>query len=229
MTLLRKGPAAPAKKKRQNAHRGNDRSALGDTADRIVSAATRLFADKGYDGTSVKDICDAAGVNIAAINYHFVSKDNLCRHIIQQFAAENLDSARKTLQTSRNADDFKVRLEIFLRQTIETMIKQKDIVRLIQQELDKPESRCSNLLRDTFTKHTQTLAEFFDQARKDGIGASDVEPLVAASFLMSHIAQQTRSDGVFRKAAGYALSDEKYRNRWVEQTIRIFTGGIIAK
>ena len=215
--------------KRQKTPRADHRSVQGDTAGRIVSAATRLFADKGYDGTSVKDICDAAGVNIAAINYHFVSKDNLCRHIIEQFAAENLDSARRTLQASRTADDFKVRLEVFLRQTIETMIRQKDIVRLIQQELDKPESRCSNLLRDTFVKHTQTLTEFFDQARKNGIGSPEVEPPFAASFLMSHIAQQTRIDGVFRKAAGYSLSDEKYRTRWIQQTIRLLTGGLLVK
>lgn len=224
---LRKYVSDSDRKKRRKAPQGEDNFDQGDTAERILSAAARLFADRGYDGTSVKDICESAGVNIAAINYHFESKDNLCRRIIELFSAERLDSARRTLQAPGSAEDFKVRLEIFLGQTIEAMIKQKDIVRLIQQEMEKPDSRCSAMLRGTFMKHAQTLVEFFDHARISGIGAADVDPHFAASFLMSHIAQQTRSDGIFRKSAGHSLSDEKYRGRWVQQTVRILTGGVL--
>lgn len=226
---LRKRASAPDKKKKQAVSLGQKTPAPGDTAERIVSTATRLFADKGYDGTSVKDISDAAGVNIAAINYHFVSKDNLCRHIIEQFGTERLDLARRTLQVPRNTDDFKVRLEIFLRQTLEAMIRQTDLVRLIQQELDKSESRCSDVFRNTFQQHAQTLVEFFDHARKSGIVAADVEPFFAAAFLMSHIVHQTRSDRVLKRFSGFSLSDEKYRNRWIQQTLRIFTDGILVQ
>jgi AcrR family transcriptional regulator len=226
---LRKSAAVAGAKKKQAPSLEGTLSARNVTADRIVAAATRLFADKGFDGTSVKDISDTAGVNIAAINYHFGTKDSLCRHIIDQFGSERLDLARKTLQAPRNADDFKVRLEIFLRQTLEAMIRQTDIVRLVQQELDKPDSRCSVLFRNTFMKHTQTLVEFFEHARKNGIVAADVEPFSASAFLMSHIFHQTRNDAVLKKFSGHSLSDEKYRNRWILQTLRIFTDGVIAK
>ncbi|MDX1982511.1 MAG: TetR family transcriptional regulator [Bryobacteraceae bacterium] len=48
-----------------------------DTKDRILDAAEKLFANHGYDATSVRAIATAAGVNLAAINYHFQSKDAL--------------------------------------------------------------------------------------------------------------------------------------------------------
>ncbi len=200
-----------------------------DTVGRILSTATRLFADKGYDGTSVKDICDAAGVNIAAIHYHFGSKENLYVHIIQQFAAERLDFARRTLQEPHNIDDFKVRLEIFLRQTIETMIRQKDIVRLIQRDVEMSGSRSKAMYLNTLQKHASKLLEFFDQAKKKGIMAADVNPLAAAGFLMSNIVHQTRNDKLVKKFTGYSLTDENYRHQWIQQTLRIFIGGIIAK
>ena len=41
------------------------------TRDAIIKAAVVLFADKGFEGTSVRDIVTKAGVNQAAINYHF--------------------------------------------------------------------------------------------------------------------------------------------------------------
>jgi AcrR family transcriptional regulator len=47
----------------------------------IVRVATSLFAAKGIDGTSMRDIADGAGVREAAIYRHFASKDDLAREI----------------------------------------------------------------------------------------------------------------------------------------------------
>lgn len=201
----------------------------GDTAGRIVSAATRLFASRGYDGTSTKEICEAAGVNIAAIHYHFGSKESLYRHIIEQFAAERLDFARKTLQPPQNIDDFKVRLEIFLRQTLETMLRQKDILRLIQRDVEMSNPKSKEMYLNTLLKHAGKLMNFFDLARKKGIVAADVKPFSAAGFLMSNIIHQTRNDKMVKEFSGYSLSDEKYRNDWIQQTLRIFIDGVVAR
>ena len=49
------------------------------TRERIMKAAERLFAERGYDGTSVRAIVAKARVNQAAINYHFDGKEGLYR------------------------------------------------------------------------------------------------------------------------------------------------------
>ncbi len=48
-----------------------------DTKDKIVSVASELFATRGYDGTSIREIAKTADVNLAAVNYHFTSKQSL--------------------------------------------------------------------------------------------------------------------------------------------------------
>ena len=53
------------------------------TRDRILKAAERLFADRGYDETSIRAIVAKARVNQAAINYHFGGKDGLYREILR--------------------------------------------------------------------------------------------------------------------------------------------------
>jgi AcrR family transcriptional regulator len=45
------------------------------TRERILRAAERLFAERGYDATSIRAIVAKARVNQAAVNYHFAGKD----------------------------------------------------------------------------------------------------------------------------------------------------------
>src|SRR4051812_47309901 len=50
---------------------------INEKQEQIMDAAERLFADKGFAGTSVRDIAEAAGVNLAMISYYFGSKEKL--------------------------------------------------------------------------------------------------------------------------------------------------------
>jgi len=206
-----------------------DRPSREDTANRIVSAATKLFATRGYDGTSTKVICREADANIAAIHYHFGSKENLYRHIIEQFAAERLESARRTLQTPLNADDLKVRLEIFLRQVLEALLKQPEVAILIQRGIEMSDLMSEDVFRNTILKLFENLVDFLTRAKKKGLLATDVDPFFAAGFLRSQFLHQTRYDSVMRKYYSNTLEDDKYRTRWIQQTIRIFLDGTLEK
>src|SRR4249920_4002808 len=53
------------------------------TREAIIKAAVHLFAEKGFDGTSVRDIVTKARVNQAAINYHFKGKDGLYLEVLK--------------------------------------------------------------------------------------------------------------------------------------------------
>ncbi len=54
-----------------------------NTRDAIVKTAVRLFAEKGFEGTSVREIVAKARVNQAAINYHFKGKDGLYLEVLK--------------------------------------------------------------------------------------------------------------------------------------------------
>lgn len=53
------------------------------TKSKILNVAKHLFAIKGIDGTSIRDISEVAKVNVAAIHYHFQSKENLYHQVIR--------------------------------------------------------------------------------------------------------------------------------------------------
>src|SRR5512147_2435975 len=54
----------------------------GDTRAAILAAARRVFAVRGLDGTSVREVAEAAKVNNAMIYYHFKDKDDLYRSVL---------------------------------------------------------------------------------------------------------------------------------------------------
>jgi AcrR family transcriptional regulator len=53
----------------------------------IIDAAVELFAEKGFEGTSIRDIATKANVNVAMINYYFGSKEKLFECMVEQKAA----------------------------------------------------------------------------------------------------------------------------------------------
>ncbi len=57
-----------------------------DKREMIMEAAIQLFAVKGFEGTSIREIANLAGVNLAMINYYFGSKEKLFEYMVEQKA-----------------------------------------------------------------------------------------------------------------------------------------------
>lgn len=64
--------------------KAKDLKPVADTRERILDAAERLFMEHGYDGTSMRMITGEAGVNLAAVNYHFGSKEVLMQEVFRR-------------------------------------------------------------------------------------------------------------------------------------------------
>lgn len=61
--------------------------AQSETVERILDAAEQLFAERGFAETSLRLITSKAGVNLAAVNYHFGSKKALIQAVFSRFLA----------------------------------------------------------------------------------------------------------------------------------------------
>jgi AcrR family transcriptional regulator len=58
------------------------------TKNKILNAAEQSFADKGFNGTSLREITSKAEVNLAAVNYHFGSKKELIKAVMSRYMNE---------------------------------------------------------------------------------------------------------------------------------------------
>jgi len=84
--LPKSGTAAPPK----DAVPANTLAGQGDTRSRIVAAAVALFAEQGYDATSVNQVVARAGVAKGALYHHFQSKDDLLYEVYRELVDRQL-------------------------------------------------------------------------------------------------------------------------------------------
>lgn len=73
--------------------------ANGETVERILRAATVLFAERGFAETSLRTITGMADVNLAAVNYHFGTKKSLIQAVFAQFLTPFCEELERRLDT----------------------------------------------------------------------------------------------------------------------------------
>ena len=97
--------------------------AQSDTVKRILDAAEQLFAEKGFAETSLRLITSKAGVNLAAVNYHFGSKKALIQAVFVRFLDPFVSSLEKELDLRESRDkgappSLEVLLEMLVQQAL---------------------------------------------------------------------------------------------------------------
>ncbi len=100
----------PKGAKRVSQHTGRLPRADGDsTRAQIIETAGQLFADLGYGGTTSKLICEKCGCNLAAVNYHFGSRDGLYSSVLIE-SHRRLIGLNTMLDISNSSDDSRTKL-----------------------------------------------------------------------------------------------------------------------
>lgn len=135
----------------------------GPTRERLLETAERLFAEKGFDATSVRAITAEAGCNLAAVNYHFGGKDQLYEEIFRRrlgtIRAQRLAIIRGVVSEGRAS------LEILLREFATTFLEPfmeaadgQMWQRLLWREMVEPHLRSGMFAEEIITPVHEALA-----------------------------------------------------------------------
>ena len=101
------------------------------TATSLTRAATRLFADHGFDGASVRAITRAAQANLGAVTYHFGTKRGLYEAVLEQATTPLVDAA---LHAAAQPGTPGQRVAAVVRAYFEILAGNPDIARLMMQD-----------------------------------------------------------------------------------------------
>src|ERR1700682_3996592 len=88
--------------------RSREAAASDRTREKLLEVAGKVFAERGYQAATIREICVRAGANVAAVNYHFGDKLGLYTEILQQSVrAAQIEAIQNALdKTARPAGIF---------------------------------------------------------------------------------------------------------------------------
>src|SRR6516165_2903265 len=135
-----------------------------DTQQRLLHTAGEIFADKGFEGTTVRKICKAAKVNIAAVNYYFRDKERLYIEAVKYACRE--DNERVPLPDWPPGVAAETRLRDFIRTVADRMLgnhHQRWQTQLILREMAHPTAACTEWVQEQIRPTAKVLGEILKE------------------------------------------------------------------
>ena len=159
------------------------------TKDRILDAAESLFMEHGFEATSLRAITAAAGVNLASVNYHFGSKEELFQAVLtrrldpmNQERARSPDAARARSRTARRCACERILSAMFvpaLKLARDPERGGKNFLRLLGRAYADPAPFIRQFLAEQYAHDDRALQ---GGVRKGAPGAAEEGALVAPAF-----------------------------------------------
>ncbi|WP_051361456.1 TetR/AcrR family transcriptional regulator [Desulfuromonas sp. TF] len=156
---------------------------LPDTKQRLLDAAERLFADEGFHNTSLRAITGRANVNLAAVNYHFGSKEALLDAVIERRLSplnavrrENLEAVRGKARDAGRRPKTEETLRAFVEPTLrfrESGPGAEAFITLLGRILAEPDAS----LRELFIRRIKPLFLLLFQILRESLPQLDERTL----------------------------------------------------
>lgn len=158
------------------------------TKEKIIQASIELFATKGYDATSVKNICDLAGANICSVNYHFKNKENLFAIIIEESLNKYLQSNDKILNTEINSiEEFNVVQRMFCKSLIDIANENWKFLSVFFNNSNHIRSQTKIALEPMIKKLLKQYSDFITKHQNLNIISKEIDPELTAEIIYDSI------------------------------------------
>ena len=183
----------------------------------ILTQATRLFAEQGYDGTSVQEIADAVGIRKPSLLYHFKSKDELRRQVLAHMLAHWNAVLPGLLLRASTEERFDATMEA----PTEFFVADPDRARLFLREtLDRPESMQA-MLTEFVKPWVDLLGAQLERAKSQGLVQPDVDPQAYAVEVITMAVGGTAVIDTLREILPGDPARGSTRSRHARELIRI--------
>ena len=195
------------------------------TKDRILGAAEELFAQYGFTGTSLRQVTSLADVNIAAVNYHFGSKENLVNEVFRrrmdEMSANRLTALKAALE--KHPGELEPILAAFVEPAL-AMAQDRHgggaFVRVVARAYAEKNDNLRKFLSDHYG---HVLREFAKAIATAVPGLSKEELYWRLDFLAGALTYAMADFGLIKRPSG--VSETAHRERAARELIRFSAAG----
>lgn len=183
----------------------------------IMEAAEKLFAAKGFEGSSVRDIADAAGVNLAMISYYFGSKEKMMEALFE-YRGNFMKLKLENLLADESITPWE-KIQAVVDQYLERLLNNPDFYRIMSREqMESSNTMISQKIIEIKSRNIGLLASIMKQGQDNGSFKKSVDVPLLLMTLVGTIGQLLTS-GKFYQILGKQtdLTEEEYREETREK------------
>jgi AcrR family transcriptional regulator len=152
------------------------KSASEQTRKRLLDAAREVFSEHSFQGATVREICRRAEANVAAVNYHFGSKDGLLAEALNFAPLAALQKANASA-----AECPRARLSLFLRDFMMMLLDEKNPssqCQIMARELADPTPALDKIVREAVAPLHKFLGQLVREIVGDKVGEAELRRCV---------------------------------------------------
>jgi AcrR family transcriptional regulator len=198
--------------------------------DRIMDVAAKLFAEKGLDGTSVRDIAKAAGLNLSLVSYYFGGKEGLYLELIRSFALNIRGELEKIVRSPEAEEPSKANLEKIFTTMVSSFShlreKYPEMGLIMQRERLAGLPYAREVYEATFNEVGESLIQVVAKAQKKGLVRKDLNPLLIFIFLQEAIVGFHNMMNCQLQITKSPMVHSKNFKEFQKQLVSIFVQGI---
>ncbi len=193
-----------------------------DTRSNLIAVATPLFAEKGFNGVSVRELATAAGVNVSMISYYFGGKEGLYAEVLN----EQFVNLRRVSEIALMDIDPLKKFELYVRATVTRYRKNPYLLRFYTSELTNPTPCFTTIVKPAIQGVLQILRDTFSEGLshdqfRDGLDPADTILALAGMINFYFLLEPATEEMVDHSPE----RDEEL----IKHIMDIFTNGILKK
>ena len=154
----------------------------------ILDKAERVFAEKGFEGATVRDIADAAGINLAMISYYFGSKDKLMEALFRE-RMEVMKLRVETLIDDKSMTPFE-KVETLVDQYINRVMEKQAFYKIMLcEQIVNKNTVVLKLLKDLKLSYASLISRLMQEGQSQGIFKKDIDVVLLLTTMTGTVTQ----------------------------------------
>ena len=164
----------------------------------IINTAEKLFALNGFDGTSVRDIAQEAGVNVAMISYYFGSKEKLMEAVFEERTNKMRIKVENLLQDEQLTNLAKV--NILIDDYVEKFIHQQEFHKIMMREqLIEKDTVIASLIHELKKRNLASIKKLVHDGQKSGEFKKNIDVVLMMTTMVGTVSQMISSQNFYRE------------------------------
>jgi len=186
---------------------------VNTTKQKVIDEATWLFYQKGFHGTSVRDISERANVNVSLISYYFKSKQGLLEYAVINYYEQYFETIQKIMEETQHSDHIDLFKKVIL-SMLEYKTKYFHLTFFIQRELSLDTTFVREMTVTYLAKENSILYELFSNILNNKFTFKH-------HYLLLQLKGMILTPFMLRNEMNQQLMDDKSREKFIESYVDI--------